>query len=70
VTIQDAAKRLGISRQAVHQRILRGTLPAQKLEYQIYPYYMYDISEHDLKEAIRETAARKQDAQRAIKQSA
>jgi len=70
VTIQDAAKRLGISRQAVHQRILRGTLPATKLEYQIYPYYMYDISEHDLKEAINERNARKQDAQRAINQSA
>lgn len=70
MTIRDAAKRLGISRQAVHQRILSGTLPARKVEYHIYPHYMWEISEHDLKEAQRETAARKQNAAAAINQSA
>lgn len=70
MTIRDAAKRLGITRQAVHQRILSGTLPARKIEYHIYPHYMWDITEADLKEAQRETTARKQNAARAIHESA
>src|SRR5690348_4211908 len=45
VTIKEAADRLGISEQAVRQRIRRQTLPAQRLDGRLYVVLSADLLE-------------------------
>src|SRR5690348_10891282 len=67
VTIKEAAKRLGISEQAVRQRIRRKTLVAQRLEGKLYvvlsvdqieappgPHGVYDRDHERVASAVRD----------------